>query len=324
MGGPDSLTFCYDVHMAVKTPFSPEVLRTILADYDLGEYQHAHGFARGADQTNILIVTSKGKYAFRYYEKRPEDYVRFEIDLLHLLGEQSYPCPAPIQRNDGSYFGIHCGKPYALFTFQAGEHDDGGDNYQLIAPVLAWLHNLILGHQPAYAEARTPYGADYAWSCAEANAAHITDPSEARERLRWFRAELATLQLSDSLPMGVCHCDSNPSNFLYTDGKLSAVLDFDQASYTWLLYDVAQMIYWWTWPNKSDIQLDKSKDLVAQYEVVRTLSDDERRHLFDVLKLVHLVGIGWSLSDDSFPNDKRKVVDLNALGRDKFYDAIFH
>jgi hypothetical protein len=42
-----------------------------------------------------------------------------------------------------------------------------------------------------------------------------------------------------------------------------------------------------------------------------------------MLKLVHLVGIGWSLSDDSFPNDTRKVVDLNALGRDKLFAAIF-
>ncbi len=63
--------------------------------------------------------------------------------------------------------------------------------------------------------------------------------------------------------------------------------------------------------------------MVAQYETVRKLSDDEKHHLFDVLKLVHLVGIGWSLSDDSFPNDKRKVVGLNTLGRDRFYDAIF-
>lgn len=321
--GADSMTFCYDLHMAVKTPFSPEVLRTILADYDLGEYQHAHGFARGADQTNILIVTSKGKYAFRYYEKRLEDYVRFEIDLLHFLDEQSYPCPAPIHRRDGSCFDIYRGKPYALFTFQEGEHDDNNDNYRLVAPALARLHNLTRGYQPMYSEARTPYGADYAWSCATANAAHMTGLSEARERLRWFRAELDTLQLSDSLPKGVCHCDSNPSNFLYMDGKLSAVLDFDQAAYTWLLYDIAQMIYWWTWPNKGKIELKQSRDLVAQYETVRKLSKYETRQLFDMLKLVHLVGIGWSLSDDSFPNDKRKVVDLNVLGRDKFYNALF-
>ena len=36
-----------------------------------------------------------------------------------------------------------------------------------------------------------------------------------------------------------------------------------------------------------------------------------------------LVGIGWSLGDDSFPHDKRKVVDLNVLGADNCYNAIF-
>ena len=75
--------------------------------------------------------------------------------------------------------------------------------------------------------------------------------------------------------------------------------------------------------QRLSIQLEKSHDLVAQYETVRKLSHDERRRLFDMLKLVHLVGIGWSLSDDNFPNDKRKVVELNALGGDRFYDAIF-
>jgi Ser/Thr protein kinase RdoA (MazF antagonist) len=309
--------------MAVKTPFSPVELQAILADYDVGDYRGSQGFERGADQTNILLSASKGKYAFRYYEKRPVDYVRFEIDLLHFLGDQSYPCPAPIRRRDGGYFGMRSGKPYALFTFQEGEHDDHTENYRLVAPALGWLHNLTREHRPADAAARTPYGAAYAWSCAEANATQMTDPSEAQERLRWFREELDTMQLPDDLPQGVCHCDSNPSNFLYKYGEISAVLDFDQASYTWLLYDVAQMIYWWTWPGKGDIQLDKSQDLVAQYETARQLSDDERRHLFDMLKLVHLVGIGWSLADASFANDKRKVVDLNALGRRRFYDASF-
>jgi homoserine kinase type II len=309
--------------MTVKTHFSPDEFRAILAEYDVGEFQTSQGFEHGADHTNILLSTSTGKYAFRYYEKRSEDYVRFEIDLLHFLDDRSYPCPAPIQRRDSRYFGLHNDKPYALFTFQEGEHDDRIANYRLVAPALAWLHNLTLGHKPAHTEARTPYGAAYAWSRAQDNATYLVDPSEAQERLRWFRGELATLQLSDDLPKGVCHCDTNRSNFLYKDGKLAAVLDFDQASYTWLLYDVAQMIYWWTWPNKGDIQFDKSRDLVAQYETVRKLSDEEKDRLFDVLKLVHLVGIGWGLADDSFPNDKRKVVDFNSHGRDKFYDAIF-
>jgi Ser/Thr protein kinase RdoA (MazF antagonist) len=309
--------------VTVKTPFSADELRAIIADYELGEYVGSHAFERGADQTNLLLTTSQGKYAFRYYEKRPEDYIHFEMRLLRFLGDQSYPSPAPVRRRDDSDFGMYKGKPYALFTFLDGEHDDRLDNYRLVTPALAWLHNLTRGRRLPYAESRAPYGASYARSFAETNAAYIADPSEAQARLDWFKAELATLQLPRGLPKGICHCDTNPSNFLYKNSKLSATLDFDQASYTWLLYDVAQMIYWWTWPGKGDLQLEESRDLIIRYETVRKLGSNERRHLFDALKLVHLVGIGWSLADDSFPNDKRKVVDLDALGRDRFYDAIF-
>jgi len=271
----------------------------------------------------MRVTTSQGVYSFRYYEKRHEDYVRFELDLLRFLRDKSYPCPAPIRQRHGGYFGMHKNKPYAIFTLLEGKHDENGRNYRVVAPALAWLHNLTQGRNPAYSEARAQYGPQYAWSRAEAHVNRVMHPAEAQERLAWMKGELNTLRLPEHLPKGVCHCDANPSNFLYKDGNLSAVLDFDQASYTWLLYDVAQMIYWWTWPDKGAIQLEESHDLVTQYETVRTLSHDERRHLFDMLKLVHLVGIGWSLSDDSFPNDKRKVIELNTLGSDRFYDAIF-
>jgi homoserine kinase type II len=92
-----NLRLWYNWRMAVKTLFSEAELKEILSNYDLGEYVSSKGFDHGADQTNIQVTTSKGAYAFRYYEKRPEDYVRFEIDLLHFLGDNSYPCPAPIQ-----------------------------------------------------------------------------------------------------------------------------------------------------------------------------------------------------------------------------------
>jgi Ser/Thr protein kinase RdoA (MazF antagonist) len=309
--------------MAVKTTFSTRELEAILSGYDLGAYISSRGFGRGADQTNMRVTTSQGAYSFRYYEKRLEDYVRFELDLLRFLRGKSYPCPAPIQQRDGSYFGMHKNKPYAIFTLMEGETEERSGNYRLVAPALAWLHDLTRGHEPVYSEARAQYGPAYAWSRAQAHTSGAVPPEETQERLVWMKEELDTLRLPEDLPKGVCHCDANPSNFLFKNGKLSAVLDFDQAAYIWLLYDVAQMIYWWTWPDNGAIQLEESRDLVAQYQTVRKLPDDERRHLFDMLKLVHLVGIGWSFSDDSFANDQRKVVELNTLGSDRFYDAIF-
>jgi homoserine kinase type II len=68
--------------MAAKTQFSADELRLLLADYDLGEYVSHKSFEEGTDQTNLLLETSRGKYAFRYYEKRPRNYALFEIDVL--------------------------------------------------------------------------------------------------------------------------------------------------------------------------------------------------------------------------------------------------
>src|SRR6266576_6663275 len=110
--------------MASKTQFSREDFIGILRDYELGEYRDSRAFERGADQTNILLITSKGRYAFRYYEKRAADYVLFEIDLLHHLAERAYPSPAPIMNSRNEYVGVFDAKPYALFEFLEGEHSD--------------------------------------------------------------------------------------------------------------------------------------------------------------------------------------------------------
>jgi len=115
--------------MAVKTPFSKDELVNLLDEYDLGDYEDHKPFDRGGDQTNYLVETTKGKYVFRYYEKRSMDYVLFEMELLHYLTRNSYPCPAPIKNERGEYAGSYREKPYALFTFIEGEHKNDAVRY---------------------------------------------------------------------------------------------------------------------------------------------------------------------------------------------------
>jgi homoserine kinase type II len=309
--------------MAVKTAFSDEELRAVLAEYDLGEYRSWKDFGHGADQTNLLLISSRGRYAFRFYEKRSANYVLFEIELLRFLGSKRFPSPEPIQRRDGRFIGAYKASPYSLFSFLVGEHSDDTNNCGVVAEAIGRLHLLTTGYQPAHFEARAAYGQAYALMFAEENAGALKSPLEAETRLRWFRGELESLQLSHELPQGVCHCDPNPSNFLYKDGNIAAVLDFDQSTFTWLLYDVAAMIYWWASPNTGAINIARSRDIIAHYQSIRMMSQKEKEHLFDVLKLVHLVGIGWSFADASFDNDRRKVDNLNSLGRNHFYDLLF-
>ena len=308
----------------MKTSFSNEALIDIVATYDLGRFISSMPFEQGNDQTNLLVVTENGKFAFRYYEKRSVEYVKFEIELLDFLSGRQFPCPVPVVNKNGEVIGDYQGKPFALFTYMQGEHSDDENNFRAVARSAGKLHSLTLGYEPGFAEAREAYDAESCWASARKNAAAMTSREEAGRRLDWLRGELDGLHLPDSLPKGICHGDTNPSNFLYVDGRISAVLDFDQASYTYLLYDVANLIYWWSLPNMGELDMGKTRVLVAKYQEVRRLNEDERAYLFDMLKLVILVGVGWFIhDDDDFANCKRKVAALNVLGRDTFHDALF-
>lgn len=309
--------------MAVKTPFSAEELKDILLHYEIGEYRSHTDFEKGADQTNILLVTSKGKYAFRYYEKRSSEYVSFEIDLLQCLMAGNYPCPAPIKNISGDYMGAYKAKPYALFTFLEGEHNDNDENYKEVAKSIGELHAITNGYKPVNSESRDGYNAASSWTYATKNAKKITPQTEAVARLAWLRSELDTLQLPITMPKGAIHGDTNPSNFLYKDGRISAVLDFDQAAYTYLIYDIANLLLWWAWPNKDELSFEKAKTIIAEYEKCRKLTQPEKRHLFDMLKMTILMSVSWFFhQDEDYLNDKRKIELLNDIGRDRFYDLL--
>lgn len=298
--------------MAAKTDFTPNDLRGILADYDLGEFVSFKAFDTGADQTNLRVTTSIRDVVLRYYEKRTHDYAFFEIDLLHYLAEHDYPTAAPIINKQGGYIGEYASKPFALFEFMPGEHSDKPSKYLQIAPAIAKLNRITQDYQSKTTPDRPPYTIEYCERQAVISAARIEDHGLSDQRLSWLRNELHGIDLPDSLPKGICHGDANPGNFLYTDGQLSAVLDFDQANYTWLVYDLANLIYWWTWPDKGELDVEATKQLVQAYEQERKLENLELAHIMDALKLVIANGMAWFLDQgDDYENGKRKIELIN-------------
>jgi homoserine kinase type II len=137
------------------------------------------------------------------------------------------------------------------------------------------------------------------------------------EKGKWFKSELEKLEFPATLPKGLCHADLNYGNFLFRNGKVVAVLDFDMSFYTYLIYDVASLIYWWAWPPEKNFKENQATQIVKEYLKWRELSAEEKEHIYDVLKLITLLGISWSEESD-FENSKTNIDFLNSLGREKF------
>lgn len=324
-------------YMTAKTNFSKQEFTEILSNYQLGELKAFNAITEGTVQTNFLLQTTQDTIVFRYYENRTLGSVLFESNLIRYLKRKNYPCPAPIKNRKGKYVTSYNGKPYVVFEFVEGRHLENPNETQKnqLIQKAAELQNITRNYKPRNREHRWNYTIEFCRELAQ-KAAQKINTRNSKNKLEWFESELAKLHLPKSLPKGMCHCDFHFSNILFKDGDFKALLDFDDANYTFLTYDLINLMNpfilsfkWDTWfhfqPEEQVLDFKEARKTVAEYEKYRPLSSNEKRHLFDVYKLSIMVDCLWYFERGDVKNfyEKRKIEYLNSLGREKFYAELF-
>ncbi|GCE24067.1 homoserine kinase [Dictyobacter kobayashii] len=323
--------------MAVKTEFSKQQFIEILSDYTLGDFTAFKPITAGTVQTNFLLQTTQGTFVFRYYENRSMGSVLFESDLTQYLKKKRYPCPAPLKNSKGRYVGTHNEKPYIIFEFVEGQHlenPDAAQTKQLIQKV-AELQNLTRNYKPRHTKYRWNYDLALCQQLAREEADKI-NTVQAKEKLAWFEHELSQLILPRSLPKGICHCDFHFSNILFQNGEFKALIDFDDANYTFLMYDLATLIDpflpsfdWNSWshfkPGENVFDFSAASQTVMEYTRHRPLNNNEKSHLYDVFKLSIMFDCVWYFKRGDAKDfyEKRKIAALNDLGREHFHAELF-
>jgi homoserine kinase type II len=196
-----------------------------------------------------------------------------------------------------------------------------------VAEMVADLHLLTEGYRPRRTAARRSFGAASLTKDAQKRAEAAGTP-EATAKLEWLMAELDGLVLPRSLPRGICHGDlTNRSNLLFREGRLTALLDWDDANYSYLIVDLADLLNWHCWPHGSGFAFAGARAMLHAYEGHRELSAVERRHLYDACKLEILLDCCWLFSRDVLPdeylNEKRMIEAVEAVGREGFHEGVF-
>lgn len=323
--------------MAVKTDFLQNDFEQILMNYNLGLYKASKPISEGTVQTNFLLQTTKGKFVFRYYENRSKESALFETDLIRYLKEKNYPCPAPMKNKHEELVDVFNGKPYVIFEFMEGspiENPSESQKNQLIKMV-AELQNVTKNHKPSYTDFRWNYSVELCRELARKEAEKL-NTENSKAKLEWYEYELSKIELPESLPRGICHCDFHFSNVLFKNGKFNALIDFDDANYTYLTYDLAALIdpfkptfTWDTWSNfgkdENVFNFEGARKIVSKYVRYRPLNNNEKKYLFDVYKLSIMLDCIWYFgrggANDFY--ERRKIDYMNMLGRDEFYLNIF-
>ena len=105
------------------------------------------------------------------------------------------------------------------------------------------------------------------------------------------------------------------------------MLDFDDANYTFLQFDLVGLIDHWAWPHTVDmLDVAQARGIVQEYMKHRPLAPIEQQHLYDVYKLSILFDCVWYFGRGGASDfrEKRKIDALTDLGRQIFIDELFH
>lgn len=324
--------------MATKRTIGKTDVERMLSNYDVGVIESVDRLTKGSVQINMLLQTQQGKFVLRYYQQaRSFKSVLFEVNLIKYLRAKNYPCPAVLRNIQGKLAGLYKDRPFAVFEFAHGVHVENPSTLQkrqLIQRV-AELQNLTRKYRSVYAKYRWNYGVELCEKLAR-DTADTLATTNSKEKLKWYLHELSELVLPSSLPKGICHADYDYTNVLFKGNRFHALIDFDDANYTFLSFDLASLIApvlftfrWDTWrsvrPGDKGVDFAEARKMVSAYQRYRTLSAIEKKYFFDVQKLVVFLDCLWFFRRGKANDfmERRKIEYLNALGRESFCQELF-
>lgn len=315
--------------MACHTKFTKEELAKILIEYNLGDLVDFKPFKAGYVQTNILLKTKNGKCVLRYYENRTKDYVVYEADFLDYLSKHDYPCAMPIKNSKNQIIGEYNNKPYILFSYLKGRHLKNLNDKQLDEMIkhLALLHKISENYKPSNYKHRQPRSKEFCLHEAIVESKRFDNKEEGKKRLNLIESRLNKLEFPDTLSNGVIHGDFDKANIKFIGDKLTGVLDFDDATNTFLIYDIGVILLYWTRFYLKEFDFNKAQKIIKIYEKYRHLSNVDKLHIFDAFQLSALMIMAWLMYEkwegkDIFNILENILLELDTIGRNTFYKRI--
>jgi homoserine kinase type II len=264
--------------MAQFRTLSAADVQEILREFGLFDYREHHPIAVGTVNTNVRVETDRGRLFLRVNEGKSADDVEREAKIVLYAHLHNVPTPAPLLTYDGDMpFLTWKGEHVSLFPWVAGRTLARAElmpaHAAAVGEALARLHLAMEG----FADHRL---SRYEPDEIDARLARVT--ALARPELAGAVAELTPelarmrTERAADLPMGIIHGDLFVDNVLYDDaGALTALIDFEQASWGRLAYDLAVTTLAFGY-GRDDFRPEIVRALIDAYVAARPATDAER------------------------------------------------
>lgn len=253
-----------------------------------GAYRNHQAIAAGTINTNLRVETADGLRFLRINEGKTADDVVREAAIVAHLAAAGVPTPVPLTAPTGAPYALWQGQFVSIFPWLAGRTLARGElvpaHAEQVGRALGRLH--VAGatfpdrrpgrYEPDEIDRRVVRIAELA----------STDPALAAA-VDVLAPELEALhrERATDLPLGLIHGDLFVDNVLFDGAAMTALLDFEQASWGRLAYDLAVTTLAFGY-GRDDFRPDVVRALFAGYRAERPLDARERAAFLAELRFV--------------------------------------
>ena len=234
-----TLTGMQDEKTAPVGPAARDAIQAAFDASDLGDIEQIGGLFLGYANINYRVKTSTGLYLARFCRAQPDERIHDEILLLRSIQDSGFPASYPIARSDGEYISNHEQEKVMIYDFIEGETPQvSTDSAHQVGRALGCLslHPVPTGYSStALIDIE---------DLRKVRAEKTTELEQYPEFRDEFLEQTTSIEscLPFDLPRGLVHADAFPDNTIFRDGKLIALIDFEDSCVDTLIFDIGMAI----------------------------------------------------------------------------------
>jgi len=239
----------------------------------------------GVMNINYEVETADGKYIFRIYELRNVLEVAFTVETLLALSEREFPSPRLMALKSGAFISLIHKKPCLLYSYVEGKQLAKCTNDLLYQTgfLLGRLHRTLRDFRPR--TVKPTWDPKELLSIVKKNKEKMSQSKlkGGKQLMNFLAKELPRFRFPKQLPTGVTHQDVKPENIIVKDGKIQAIIDFDNGYRGVLLHDLATPVIWMCF-EKLKLNHQLLGSYLKGYSRARKLSALEKKNLLPAIK----------------------------------------
>ncbi|OHA15166.1 MAG: hypothetical protein A3G52_03490 [Candidatus Taylorbacteria bacterium RIFCSPLOWO2_12_FULL_43_20] len=257
-----------------------EKIAEFLNKLGIQKIKQIKAFPKGNINESYFVDSELGSYVFRIYFHKQKKEIEDDLKLLRRL--KGIPVPRPEVFKGGEIHKLG-DKWVVLFSFLPGAHAKDFDINLLseVGKFLGVFHKLS-----KKSKWRGPKTKFYGLTRSKIHEIKLVIEKTDIPHKKFFPEILGELEMNlirRRLPEGPIHTDVKPENVLFKDGKLSGVLDFDNAYVGPLILDVSKSMAWFGSKNRM-FDMNKAIHIYHGYQHTRRLTAIEKEEFYKMLR----------------------------------------